>query len=117
MGTAARQAVGQIVPLARETFSEFQRHKAPWLAAAIAYFTIFAIAPLIIVVVEIAGLFLGEHEAVFQSPLRLYVVLRRPIGREWDSIDRRRHLFSAQDGFVGPDHCLDSVRSRGCGSV
>ncbi|MGA8097782.1 MAG: YihY/virulence factor BrkB family protein [Candidatus Cybelea sp.] len=69
MGTAASQALGPMVALARETFSEFQRHKAHWLAAAIAYFTIFAIAPLTIVVVEIAGLFLGEHEAVLN---RLY---------------------------------------------
>ncbi|MFZ0032663.1 MAG: YihY/virulence factor BrkB family protein [Candidatus Cybelea sp.] len=69
MGTGASQALGPMVALARETFSEFQRHKAHWLAAAIAYFTIFAIAPLTIVVVEIAGLFLGEHEAVLN---RLY---------------------------------------------
>jgi membrane protein len=69
MEAAARQAVGYMVPLARETFAEFQRHKAPWLAAAIAYFTVFAIAPLIIVVVEIAGLFLGDHEALLH---RLY---------------------------------------------
>jgi membrane protein len=69
MGAAASQALGPMVALARETFSEFQRHKAHWLAAAIAYFTIFAIAPLTIVVVEIAGLFLGEHEAVLN---RLY---------------------------------------------
>ena len=58
-----------LVPLATETFTEFKRHKAHWLAAAIAYFTIFAVAPLIIVVVEIAGLFLGHHEAVLS---RLY---------------------------------------------
>ena len=58
-----------LVPLLKETFAEFQRHKAHWLAAAIAYFTIFAIAPLIIVVVEIAGFFLGQHEAVLS---RLY---------------------------------------------
>jgi membrane protein len=69
MGTAGRQAIGQIVPLAKETFTEFQRHKAQWLAAAIAYFTIFAIAPLIIVVVEITGLFLADHQAVLN---RLY---------------------------------------------
>jgi membrane protein len=51
-----------MVTLVKETFSEFQRHKSPWLAAAIAYFTIFAIAPLIIVVVEIAGVVLGRHQ-------------------------------------------------------
>ncbi len=63
MGSSARQAIADVVPLARETFSEFQRHKAQWLAAAIAYFTMFAIAPLIIVVVAIAGFFLGHHQA------------------------------------------------------
>jgi membrane protein len=67
MGAAARRAAGQIIPLVKETFTEFQRHKVQWLAAAIAYFTIFAIAPLIIVVVEIAGLFLGQHQAVLDS--------------------------------------------------
>src|ERR1700734_1851870 len=51
-----------MVTLVKETFSEFQRHKSPWLAAAIAYFTIFAIGPLIIVVVEIAGVVLGRHQ-------------------------------------------------------
>ena len=63
------QAVGYVVPLAKETISEFQRHKSPWLAAAIAYYTMFAIAPLIIVIVEIAGLFLGHHQVVLD---RLY---------------------------------------------
>ncbi|MGA7353905.1 MAG: YihY/virulence factor BrkB family protein [Candidatus Cybelea sp.] len=56
-----------VVPLIKETFTEFQRHKVQWLAAAIAYFTIFAVAPLIIVVVEIVGLFLGQHQAVLDS--------------------------------------------------
>jgi membrane protein len=51
-----------IIALARETLSEFGRHKAQWLAAAIAYYTLFAVAPLVIVVVEIVGLFLGRHQ-------------------------------------------------------
>ncbi len=67
MGTPARQAVSNVVPLAKETFSEFQRHKAQWLAAAIAYFTLFAVAPLIIIVVEIAGFFLGRHQALLNE--------------------------------------------------
>lgn len=50
------------VPMAKETWAEFQRHNAQWLAAALAYFTTFAIAPLIIVLVEIAGVFLGGHQ-------------------------------------------------------
>lgn len=50
------------VPMAKQTWAEFQRHNAQWLAAALAYFTTFAIAPLIIVLVEIAGAFLGGHQ-------------------------------------------------------
>lgn len=67
MGEAGPKIQSQIIPLLRTTFSEFQRHKAAWLAAAIAYFTVFAIAPLIIVVVEIVGLFLGSHQAVLNQ--------------------------------------------------
>ncbi len=59
--------MGYLFSLARETFSEFQRHKSQWLAAAIAYFTTFAIAPLIIVIVEIAGLLLGRHQVVLHQ--------------------------------------------------
>jgi membrane protein len=69
LGAAARKAVRDIASLTKDTFTEFQRHKAQWLAAAIAYFTVFAVAPLIIVVVEIAGFFLVRHEVLLN---RLY---------------------------------------------
>ncbi len=67
MGAAWRNLSTQVVPLAKETFAEFQRHKDQWLAAAIAYFTMFAIAPLVIVVVEIAGFFLGSHQGMLNT--------------------------------------------------
>jgi membrane protein len=57
----------EIVALLKETAANFTRHKGQWLAAAIAYFTMLAIAPLIIVVVEIAGAFLGQHQAVLDE--------------------------------------------------
>lgn len=63
--------------LARETVANFQRHKGQWLAAAIAYFTMLSIAPLIIVVVEIAGAFLGQHQRVLSE---LYSYLDRTAG-------------------------------------
>ncbi len=53
--------------LAKETLTEFQRHKSQWLAAAIAYFAVFAVAPLVIVVVEIGGLVLGRHQALLDE--------------------------------------------------
>lgn len=58
-------AIGQeLVPVARESWTEFQRHNAQWLAAALAYFAAFAVAPLIIVLVEIAGLVIKDHQRV-----------------------------------------------------
>ena len=65
--------------LIKETVAEFARHKAPWLAAAIAYFALFAIAPLVIVVVEIAGLFLGSHQAVLDQ---VHAYLAQTAGEE-----------------------------------
>lgn len=49
------------VQLVKDTYGNFTKHKGQWLAAALAYFTIFAIAPLIIVLVEIGGFILGSH--------------------------------------------------------
>src|SRR5579864_9368572 len=69
--------MAQLVPIVKQTFQEFQRHKSQWLAAAIAYFTVFAIAPLIIVVVEIAGAVLGHHRAVLNE---IYGYLRSSAG-------------------------------------
>jgi membrane protein len=67
----------EIVSLLKETFANFARHKGPWLAAAIAYFTMLAIAPLIIVIVEIAGAFLGQHQAILDQ---LYQYLQQSAG-------------------------------------
>lgn len=78
MGQRSGNVPKKVIPLLRETVAEFQRHKAPWLAAAIAYFTTFAIAPLIIVIVEITGLFLGEHQATLNH---LYAYLGSSAGQ------------------------------------
>jgi membrane protein len=73
----ARRVASDVIPLAKETFREFQRHKAQWLAAAIAYFTLFAFAPLIIVIVELTGFFLGEHHSILS---RLYAYMATTAG-------------------------------------
>lgn len=54
----------ELVPVAKQSWAEFQQHNAQWLAAALAYFAAFAIAPLIIVLVEIAGLVIHDHQRV-----------------------------------------------------
>jgi membrane protein len=55
-------SVSAWLPLFRATWVAYQRHNAQWLAAALAYFAAFAVAPLIIVVVAIAGAFLHGHQ-------------------------------------------------------
>jgi|UPI0003690886 membrane protein len=49
--------------LLQETFHEWQKDKASRLAAALSYYTIFSIAPLLIIVIAIAGAVFGEAAA------------------------------------------------------
>lgn len=49
--------------LLKETFAEWQEDKASRLAAALSYYTIFSLAPLLVIVIAIAGLFFGEAAA------------------------------------------------------
>ena len=49
--------------LLKESFSEWQKDKASRLAAALVYYTAFSIAPLLLLIISIAGLVLGEEAA------------------------------------------------------
>ncbi|MHB8461793.1 MAG: YihY/virulence factor BrkB family protein [Vulcanimicrobiaceae bacterium] len=51
-----------MIDLIKTTWSEFERHNAGWLAAALAYYTMFAIAPLILIIAAMASIFLGAHQ-------------------------------------------------------
>jgi membrane protein len=46
--------------LLKETFSEWQKDRVPLLASSLAYYTVFSIAPLLIIAISIAGVFFGE---------------------------------------------------------
>ncbi|MCW5851091.1 MAG: YihY/virulence factor BrkB family protein [Anaerolineae bacterium] len=52
-----------IVSLLKETYQEFNEDKVPRLGAALAYYTLFSLAPLLVVVIAIAGLAFGEEAA------------------------------------------------------
>ncbi|AFZ02813.1 YihY/virulence factor BrkB family protein [Calothrix sp. PCC 6303] len=52
-----------ILELFQETFSEWSKDKVSRLAAALSYYTIFSIAPLLIIVIAIAGAVFGEDAA------------------------------------------------------
>lgn len=49
--------------LLKETFTEWNNDKASRLAAALAYYTIFSLAPLLIIAIAIAGAVFGEEAA------------------------------------------------------
>lgn len=49
--------------LFKETFSEWSEDKASRLAAALAYYTVFSIAPLLIIAIAVAGLVFGQEAA------------------------------------------------------
>ncbi|HKR63269.1 MAG TPA: YihY/virulence factor BrkB family protein [Thermoanaerobaculia bacterium] len=49
--------------LFKQTFKEFGEDKVPRLGAALAYYTIFSIGPLLLIAVAMAGIFLGQEAA------------------------------------------------------
>jgi membrane protein len=58
-----RYAVAGIWLLLKETTNEWIEDRVPRLGAALAYYTIFAVVPLLIVVISVAGLFFGPQAA------------------------------------------------------
>jgi membrane protein len=64
--------------LFQETFQEWSEDKASRLAAALAYYTIFSIAPLLIIVIAIAGAVFGEEAARGE----LFGQIRGLVGRD-----------------------------------
>lgn len=54
------RTIGQLL---KQTFDEWNEDKASRLAAALAYYTIFSIAPLLVIIIAIAGLVFGEEAA------------------------------------------------------
>ncbi len=53
----------QIIRLLKETVTEWSEDNVPLLAAALAYYTIFSLAPLLLIAIAIAGAFFGEEAA------------------------------------------------------
>lgn len=53
----------ELFALLRETFIQWLGHKAPRLAAALAYYMVFSLAPLLMIAIAIAGAIFGEDAA------------------------------------------------------
>ena len=55
-----------IWPILRKTFSAWNEHEAPRLGAALAFYTLLSMAPLVILVIAIAALIFGQSSAQIQ---------------------------------------------------
>lgn len=55
--------IGSIFQLLKESFTEWQEDKASMLAAALAYYTVFSITPLLVIAIAIAGAVFGQDAA------------------------------------------------------
>lgn len=65
--------------LLKEAVREYSEDKVPRLGAALAYYTVFSLAPLLILVIAIAGLTLGQRESAQEAVL---AQLRGLVGQE-----------------------------------
>lgn len=69
--------------LLRETYSEWSSNKAPRLAAALSYYTLFAMAPLLVIVIQIGAIIIGGGRATGHHQQVILVVeqhLRASLG-------------------------------------
>jgi membrane protein len=55
--------MGKYFGIFKQTLREFSEDKVPRLGAALAYYTIFSIGPLLLIAVAMAGMFLGQEAA------------------------------------------------------
>ena len=56
-------SISKIFGLLKDTFSQFNEDKAPRLGASLAYYTVFSLAPLLVIAIGIAGLVFGAEAA------------------------------------------------------
>jgi membrane protein len=76
---AYNQLVKQLQALLRQLWQEWQRSNVPVLAAALAYYTVFSLAPLLLIVVGVAGL-VFDQTTVRSTLLEQFTTLLGPDG-------------------------------------
>jgi membrane protein len=75
--------------LVKETFSDWSEDNATRLAAALAYYTAFAIAPLLVIAIAIAGYFFGDEAARDQVGQQVSGVLGSTAGEAVNDMVQR----------------------------
>jgi membrane protein len=84
--------LGYLWSLTRETAIEWKKDGATRLAASLAYYTVFSLAPLLIIVIAVAGFFFGQTQArgeIFGQMQRLLgpsgaQYLKTVLDKSWD---------------------------------
>lgn len=72
----------KIINLVKDTFSAWSADRASRLAAALAYYTVFSLAPLLVIVIAIAG-FLGRSQAAQRQIMNQLQTLIGPQGSQF----------------------------------
>jgi membrane protein len=85
--------------LLKTTVTEWQAHKASRLAAALAYYTLLSIAPLIVLVVAITGLVFGDDAARGDVAAQLRGVMGPEAGQAIEAIVANAN--APREGLVG----------------
>ncbi|MCL6648455.1 MAG: YihY/virulence factor BrkB family protein [Chloroflexi bacterium] len=62
----------QALLLIKATWALYQRQRGPRMAAALAYYAVFSLAPLLVIAVSVAGLFVSRREALGQLYAQVY---------------------------------------------
>jgi membrane protein len=88
--------MGAAFSLLKQTFVEWREDKVSRLAAALAYYTAFSLAPLVLIAVAIAGLVLGEEAASGQ----IYAQLAGLLGSEGAGVIETAVRNSRQVGLA-----------------
>ena len=76
----------QYLLLLKETARDWAEHQSPRLGAALAFYTVFAIAPLFVILLAIAGFVLGEDAARRQVFDELQRLIGQPGGQALESV-------------------------------
>src|SRR5438128_11449568 len=50
--------------IAKEMFSQWNEHEAPRMGAALAFYTILSLSPLLLLIIALAGMFVGRSDAL-----------------------------------------------------
>ncbi len=82
-----------------ETVSDWSEDNATRLSAALAYYTVLSIAPLLVLAVAVAGLVFGESAARGQIASELASIVGTQAGRGVETVIQ--HAKSPEDGTIG----------------